>query len=138
MALHPGPVATQLRELREIGLSSWYVERLHPTERDRDEFHVSLLRLPRDVDARTAALDGELLPAGERPDWLRSTREDRLTAELARQAAREARLRAKLQRARRRGEAARAELERLRSTPGVRRIAGVVRRVTGRSGRPSS
>ena len=64
----PDTFLAQLRDLRRMGLSSWYVEQQRATLRDDLEFLVRLRRIPRGVDGR-ADPDGELAP-GLRADWV--------------------------------------------------------------------
>lgn len=64
----PGSFTEQLVELRELGLSEWFVEKVVPTRRDELEFMTVLRRLPRDRSAWTD-LDDEV-PVDTMPDWL--------------------------------------------------------------------
>ena len=64
----PDTFLSQLRDLRRLGFSSWYVEQQRATLRDDLEFLVRLRRIPRGVDSRVDP-DGELAP-GLRPDWV--------------------------------------------------------------------
>lgn len=76
----PDLFATQLRDLRRSGLSSWYVEELVPTPRHDLEFRVRLRRIPRSVDATLDPPD-EVVPDDERPFWLQDA--DAAAAEIA-------------------------------------------------------
>jgi len=64
----PDTFLAQLRDLRRLGFSSWYVEQQRSTLRNDLEFLVRLRRIPRGADA-TVDPPAELAPA-IRPDWV--------------------------------------------------------------------
>ena len=65
----PDTFLRQLRELRLLGLSSWYVEELVPTDRDDSEFRARLHRIPRYADP-AGAQPGEVVATDDRPEWV--------------------------------------------------------------------
>lgn len=64
----PQSFLDQVRELRDLGLCDWYVEKLVPVPRGL-EFHAVLRRLPRDRGVDTSEL-AEPAAAVDMPDWL--------------------------------------------------------------------
>lgn len=64
----PDSFLEQIKDLRALGLSPWYVESSE-LPRGELEFHVVLRRLPRGVDVTTAEVDEPDL-ASDLPDWL--------------------------------------------------------------------
>ena len=79
-AFTPGSFLEQLIELRQIGLSSWKVASLTPTEHDQLEFYAILERLPRDRDW-TDDMFADEPPMPTVPDWL--SEQARVAQELA-------------------------------------------------------
>jgi len=65
----PDSFVEQMRELRETGQSSWYVDAMEPTAPSENEFRVRLRRIPRTQDAVQEPAD-EVRPSGAMPDWL--------------------------------------------------------------------
>jgi hypothetical protein len=126
----PDSFVEQLHELRLIGRSDWYVDKLSPTPTNQIEFMVRLRRLPRGTATREPVAD-ERVPTRTTPDWLddpgRTRRIEglerkvaKLQDQLARRHGRAAKLRAQVARQRRTITRQRAELEQLRQSFPVR------------------
>lgn len=65
----PESLIAQLHELRTIGRSSWYLERIDETPHNTLEFLAVLRRLPRGRNG-TLPVGGEVTPTAVRPGWL--------------------------------------------------------------------
>jgi hypothetical protein len=65
----PDSFLQQMRELRLLGRSSWYVEELVATQRDDNEFRVRMRRIPRYADP-TGEQQREVVSGSDRPEWV--------------------------------------------------------------------
>ena len=65
----PDSFLRQMRELRLLGLSTWYVEELVATEPDDNEFRVLMRRIPRYADP-TGEQPREVVSGADRPEWV--------------------------------------------------------------------
>jgi SAM-dependent methyltransferase len=128
----PDLFLSQMRELRLLGQSQWYVEDLRPTARNALEFLAIMRRMPRNEDAR-ALRPEELLPHEPTQDWLEEQWHELRSAELERQVEilqrklanrrlRVERLVRKLRRARDLAAQRQQELDRLTSSRGLRLV----------------
>jgi hypothetical protein len=114
----PTSFAEQLHELRLIGRSHWYVDKVRPTPTNQIEFMVRLRRVPRDAEPRGPVAD-ELLPTNTRPDWLddpaRTKRVKGLEKRVAALQEQGAQRKARLQRLRTEGKRQQAVIDRQRA-----------------------
>jgi hypothetical protein len=102
----PDSLLDQIRELRDLGLCDWYVERLVPVPRSV-EFHVVLRRLPRRRESNAPPVPEPEPVSGDLPDWLFEEWSAQDTVR---------RLRGRVRKLRRRNRALRASLEDLRGS----------------------
>jgi hypothetical protein len=142
----PDSFTWQMRELRVIGRSSWYLAELRPTPRGGLEFLAVLRRIPRDVDP-TGEQPDECRPERDRPDWVDvealehrvaelTLSVERLETRLERRVARIKQLNKRLARQRRRAQGFERRLQEMTVARAVRRSVG--RRLDGVRRRLSS
>ena len=65
----PDTFLRQMRELRLLGRSAWYVEEMVATQRDDNEFRVRMRRIPRYADP-TGEQPREVVSGSDRPEWV--------------------------------------------------------------------
>ncbi|RLV49683.1 methyltransferase domain-containing protein [Nocardioides mangrovicus] len=103
---------SQMSELRDLGLSHWYVDRFLPTAPNQLEFLVRLRRVPRGADAAAWEAEQEVRSTETRPDWMAWRQDaaevDQLRKKVQRQGDR-------IDRQRQRIERQRARIERLQT-----------------------